>query len=363
MNKIDRHNYEAFYLDYIEGNLNAEETAELLLFLENHADLKNEFEGFEMITLNANEKISIDFSDLKKEITPLNAEDFIIGSIENQLTEDDEKELATVIFKNNSLQKLATLYSKTILPKSIIKFPEKAKLKRKAGILIFMTPLRRVAAIGLLLIALVPFLNREAKVELADNKKPIDDVTNDSSLTFKKNSIPSETVFEKSSNPVKSITKLIANKVRPTSSTITKNEIAIANPESAKEKKSKPSLQLELLEPKRLKKVLVTKSEDALAVNKVEISTPSEPIELLAKAETEPQTIGEFLNQNIRKKLFKNDEAKDNKIQGNELLASATTLLQQKTNANIAFTHRESASSTSYSFTLGKLSFSKTKNN
>ncbi len=46
-------------------------------------------------------------------------------------------------------------------------------------------------------------------------------------------------------------------------------------------------------------------------------------------------------------KIFKNPEDKDDKIQGNELLASATTMLQQKTNANIAFPHRVSASSTS----------------
>jgi len=363
MSKINRHNYEGFYLDYIEANLNAEDTAELLLFLENHADLKDELEGFEMITLDANEKVNIDFSDLKKEITPLNAEEFIIGSIESQLTEDDEKELALVVSKNESLKKLATRYSNTILAKSIIEFPEKSKLKKKAGILVFMSPLRRVAAVGLLLIALIPFFTQETEVELADNKSPTSNAMVDSSLTSKKNSFPSESFIEKSFTEVKVAPKLIAVKVRPALLTATKNKIAITNHESLEKKESQPSLQIESLKPKKFEQFLITKSKYALAVNKVEIPIPSEPKELLAKAETEPQTLGEWMNQNIRKKIFKNPEAKDDKIQGNELLASATTMLQQKTNANIAFTHRSSASSTSYSFTLGKFSFSKTKNN
>ena len=363
MSRINRHNYEEFYLDYIEANLNAEDSAELLLFLENQSDLKAELEGFELITLDANEKISIDFSDLKKEITPLNAEDFIIGSIEGQLTKNDEKELALVISKNEGLKKLATRYSNTILPKSIIEFTEKFKLKKKAGILVFMTPLRRFAAVGLLLIALIPFFTRETTVHLSDNKKPIGDAIADSSLTLQKDSIPSELFLEKSSAVIIEEPKFIAQQVKPASLSITKNESAVTHHESLEENKTQPRLQIESLKPKKFEKFLIIKPEDALAVSKVEIPITSEPKELLAKAETEPQTAGEWLNQNIRKKLFKNSEAKGGKIQGNELLASATTLLQQKTNANVAFTHRASISSTSYSFTLGKFSFSKTKNN
>mgnify|MGYP002152686501 CR=1 FL=1 len=34
MNKINRHNYEAFYIDYLDGNLDAEKAAEMEAFLE-----------------------------------------------------------------------------------------------------------------------------------------------------------------------------------------------------------------------------------------------------------------------------------------------------------------------------------------
>ena len=44
MSNINRNNYEAFLLDYVEQNLTAELVAELMLFLEQNPDLKAELE-------------------------------------------------------------------------------------------------------------------------------------------------------------------------------------------------------------------------------------------------------------------------------------------------------------------------------
>ena len=48
---IDRHNCEAFFLDYHEGNLSTVQAGEVLLFLEENPDLKNTFEEYENISL------------------------------------------------------------------------------------------------------------------------------------------------------------------------------------------------------------------------------------------------------------------------------------------------------------------------
>jgi hypothetical protein len=52
MEKINLNNYEAWFLDYHEGNLCAEDVAELMLFVEKHTELKEVFESFENITLD-----------------------------------------------------------------------------------------------------------------------------------------------------------------------------------------------------------------------------------------------------------------------------------------------------------------------
>ena len=44
MEKIDLNNYEAYFLDFMEGSLSAEEKHDLFTFLEKHHELKNEFE-------------------------------------------------------------------------------------------------------------------------------------------------------------------------------------------------------------------------------------------------------------------------------------------------------------------------------
>ena len=46
MNRINLSNYEAWLLDYAEGNLSAEDTAELLLFMEQHHELQVDLDNF-----------------------------------------------------------------------------------------------------------------------------------------------------------------------------------------------------------------------------------------------------------------------------------------------------------------------------
>lgn len=51
MEKITRHNYEAFFLDYLEGNLSEAQKAELSVFLKEHPDLAEEIDDFELVSL------------------------------------------------------------------------------------------------------------------------------------------------------------------------------------------------------------------------------------------------------------------------------------------------------------------------
>ena len=64
---INRNNYEAFFLDYRENNLTPEQVAELLIFLEQYPDLKEEFESFETIQMAPDKNIRFEVKEsLKK---------------------------------------------------------------------------------------------------------------------------------------------------------------------------------------------------------------------------------------------------------------------------------------------------------
>ncbi|MDO9187953.1 MAG: hypothetical protein Q7W13_18240 [Bacteroidia bacterium] len=83
---INKNNYEAYFLDYHEGNLTPVQVADLLFFVEQHPELKEEFENFENFSLE--DFSSIEFankSSLKKEITLDNKEEYFIRAVENEL--------------------------------------------------------------------------------------------------------------------------------------------------------------------------------------------------------------------------------------------------------------------------------------
>ena len=48
---LTRSNYEIYFLDYHEGNLTESQRRELVLFLEQHPDLKEEFDSFVNVVL------------------------------------------------------------------------------------------------------------------------------------------------------------------------------------------------------------------------------------------------------------------------------------------------------------------------
>ena len=69
--EINRNNYEIFFLDYHEGNLSAQQQAKLFIFLEQHPDLKNEFESFDLVKLPSINIFFEEKNSLKRElITP-----------------------------------------------------------------------------------------------------------------------------------------------------------------------------------------------------------------------------------------------------------------------------------------------------
>ncbi|MBL4651330.1 MAG: hypothetical protein JKY53_00485 [Flavobacteriales bacterium] len=155
--EINKLNYELYFVDYHEENLSTEQVAELMVFLEQHADLKAEFEEFSEL-----KPIALDLSfegkeTLKKKVSPTtniresNAEDFLIASVENDLSIDEERELKTFIASNPFYNADKNLYGKTKLtPESII-FENKESLKKSIVIPLWIKRASQVAAAAIVL--------------------------------------------------------------------------------------------------------------------------------------------------------------------------------------------------------------------
>ena len=63
---INKENYEAYFLDYIEDNLSPKEIDMLIVFLEKNPTLKNELEFYDEISLSPSSSSTFDNNSLKK---------------------------------------------------------------------------------------------------------------------------------------------------------------------------------------------------------------------------------------------------------------------------------------------------------
>jgi len=173
MEKIGKNNYEAYVLDYLEGNLGAEETHDLMVFLEQHPDLKKDLDlDLTQVSLNPSMTVFEHKAALKvSEEMPLSmntVDTWMLESVEGNLSASKQQELDDFVRKHQ-LEKTYTAYQSTILKADLNEvFENKRTLKVATGIVIPMyLRVAAIAAVAVLLIGVA--LNAgDATTETAD---------------------------------------------------------------------------------------------------------------------------------------------------------------------------------------------------
>ena len=168
--EINKFNYELYFVDYYEENLSARQVAELIVFLEQHADLKAEFEEYgepESIFLAVEFK---EKSSLKKTTIPTdninekNAEDFLVASIEGDLSFSEKEELTRFIAKNPFYAADQELYKKSSLIDESIVFESKESLKKWVVIPLWIKRASQVAAAAAIVLFVVGIFRLDSVV-------------------------------------------------------------------------------------------------------------------------------------------------------------------------------------------------------
>jgi hypothetical protein len=159
MYKIDIHNYEAYLLDFSEGNLSEEDQMELELFLMQHPELELNLDELSFASLNKEIFFFSGKTDLKKSVADLVSADQFIAYIENQSTSEERLRVEKSCTLNSSLLKELALYKRTITSadESII-FENKISLKRKPKVIWFNFSLNQYAAAACILFLIGLFI-------------------------------------------------------------------------------------------------------------------------------------------------------------------------------------------------------------
>ena len=158
MERISIFNYEAFYLDFLEGNLNEEDTLLLMSFLEANPNLQVEMDDELPIFEEENEVLD-NFSKLmlklnidEEVITSENVDYFIIAHSEGLLDEVKSKELLNFVsgsfaLKNES--RLAGLVHFEVNPEIV--YADKSELKKKNRVIVLWPYFTAIAAASVVL--------------------------------------------------------------------------------------------------------------------------------------------------------------------------------------------------------------------
>lgn len=172
---INRNNYEVYLIDYMDGKLDAVQVSELLLFLEQNPDIKEEFEGLDTINIAAEETVSFNrellkkptFAEVKESYYPL-----LVNTIETTISPEEMQQLEKAKQVYPELVKEEQLFRLTVLsPDLSVAYPSKKELKKTVPLRIDFSMVIRVAA-AILLLAGGWWYFRSAPVQMADAGKP-----------------------------------------------------------------------------------------------------------------------------------------------------------------------------------------------
>lgn len=147
---ITRDNYEPFFLDYLEGNLDENMIDQFLDFLEMNPDLKEELHLFENIKLPEEQVVFADKEHLYKSAHDEKAafDRKAVAFIEGDLKDEERESFEAYIARRPELQKEIGLFAKTrLVADTGIKFQNKQNLYRKPGTVVFMNWAARAAAV------------------------------------------------------------------------------------------------------------------------------------------------------------------------------------------------------------------------
>jgi hypothetical protein len=175
--QINQNNYEAFFLDFAEGRLDNSSTLELLNFLRNHPELKQELEQFSDIRLDAPEEVFPGKEVLKKlnfghaSVNPNNFGDFCIAYHEKLLNQAESQKLFSYLEFHPEKKKDFDLFGKaTLVADKNIVFEAKPFLKRKPKGASVRTIIFRITAVAAGLILAVTIFYKSSVKEDVPNR-------------------------------------------------------------------------------------------------------------------------------------------------------------------------------------------------
>lgn len=148
---INRHNYESFFLLYVDNELSAAERNAVDMFVQQNPDLKEELEHLQEAVIAPADIVFADKQSLLKTPDFAQLQEQLLLHLDGELNKADTKKIEQLIATDKSLAAEFSLLQKTRLEATAIEFTDKKSLYRHAERPVVQMKWWRVAAAALLL--------------------------------------------------------------------------------------------------------------------------------------------------------------------------------------------------------------------
>jgi hypothetical protein len=176
MKMITRNNYELWFLDYLEGNLDERLVDIFLEFLRENPDLAEELHLFEAVGLTESDLVFSDKKKLYKESYDLPDvfDSAAIGFLEGDIDRDEMIRFNRYMKHHPEKNRELQLFKLTkLIPESSLIFRDKQRLYRQPFIRLVSSRLLRVAAILVFICALSMVLEKPSEEMISGNPRTI----------------------------------------------------------------------------------------------------------------------------------------------------------------------------------------------
>lgn len=151
---ITKENYELFYMDYLEGDLDPDMVQELESFLELHPDLKVEddfMEALDAPSITYANKAALKFENIPN-FDDMSNEDKIIAYHEGILSPKEQRIVEQLVGTSQTLADSFNHYEKVYLKSSVISYNNKKSLKRRSTIILWPALVAVAASFTMLMV-------------------------------------------------------------------------------------------------------------------------------------------------------------------------------------------------------------------
>lgn len=192
--KINKNNYEAYFIDYLEGNLDKRFVDDFIEFLQQNPDLNEELSLLgtvsvepENIFFNKKENLFKQKLDSEKEF-----ENTVIADLEGDISNLDKQEFENYITEHPEKEREVILFGKTKLePDKTILFDKKRKLYHNSKQKVFLIWSARIAAILIIAFAFFTLIDKQPNELVSENRVvKVDDKKNKKATAPKLIEIP-----------------------------------------------------------------------------------------------------------------------------------------------------------------------------